>query len=340
LDRNQGDTEEERREFTKYDEIVYYSTNLRESIQNDEVVNYVLQNNIGTCIIPETCFNRVFEVCLLLRNMNVTCFCIPNAEILRKDEIFLHKNFCGILANNLLCEGIFRKNGFSNVKRIGYSLDVVPIKKIETKKVLKFLFLGGMNAFSRKQCLECIQAFVATSNSQQTSTLSNDMELHMYIQKWSEEERSKATMMSKNDERIFLTFKSLTHEQVDELYRENDVNIMISSQEGLSIPLYEANFKGLPSITLKALPHSEIIVEGINGYLVDCDFTEMKNNPQSFFGQANVCIPKLTEMFSNINRNRNDLQKMFESTYEYAVQRLKPQEFTDNFVDALGLTPL
>ena len=57
---------------------------------NDEIMNFVIKCNIGKCLIPETCWFRIFEIARLLNESNVKCYAIPNIEIVRKDELYKH----------------------------------------------------------------------------------------------------------------------------------------------------------------------------------------------------------------------------------------------------------
>jgi hypothetical protein len=62
-------------------------------LTSDTLAEFIKKNNIGKCIIPETCWYRIFQMAKLMRDNNVNCYAIPNIEIVRKDEIVKHKYF-------------------------------------------------------------------------------------------------------------------------------------------------------------------------------------------------------------------------------------------------------
>ena len=59
---------------------VYYSKNNRETVKNTELNDFIIENNIGKCLIPETCWFRIFEIAKYMRDQNVKCYAIPNIE--------------------------------------------------------------------------------------------------------------------------------------------------------------------------------------------------------------------------------------------------------------------
>lgn len=114
------------------------------------------QYNIDVCIIPETCYQRVFEIPILLKSLGVRTVGIPNIEIVRRDELEKHHNFDALLCNNLLCMDLLSQHGLQDkVRWLGYPAlpesAVYENKKPDCKNELRFLGIGGLNAVNRKQ---------------------------------------------------------------------------------------------------------------------------------------------------------------------------------------------
>ena len=156
--RNQWDTNE------WYHPRIHYSESNREQVTDREIVDFVRRFQVTHCVIPETCWFRVFEVARLLDRLRVKCFAIPNIEIVRKDELWKHHYFYKILCNNRSCRDQFSRYGFSNLEYLGYAIeskvrDDVSVREAEEDGEITFLFLGGLNAFSRKQVHQVLQSF-------------------------------------------------------------------------------------------------------------------------------------------------------------------------------------
>jgi glycosyltransferase involved in cell wall biosynthesis len=272
---------------------IYYSKNDREHVQDTELLQFIRLYGIGKCIIPETCWFRIFEIAKLMRDNDVKCYAIPNIEIVRKDEIAKHKYFYKILANNRLCENIFRQHLITNVTYTGYGiLDPEALgpaqdpglffrqKNIGDK--IKFLFIGGMNAFSRKHILEICEGFRMAYDE------NCSIQLTCTIQKTNALEVNDVEMLLQYTDHPAITFirNHLTYQEIIDLYHHHHISIQVSKHEGLGLGFYEALATGTPVISLNCPPHNEIIIDQVNGWLIDCQMQEMTDNPDSFIKSA------------------------------------------------------
>lgn len=257
---------------------VFYSKWHREAVPDSEIIEFVRRHHIGVCVIPETCWSRVFEIAELLQSMHVKCHAIPNIEIVRKDEVYRHKVFDKILCNNELCAAHFQRWGFDNTTTIGFalpsmpSIPVVAQPKQPTKKKnkvpppkteeLKFLFMGGFNAQSRKQMNEVMQAFVEAAETWPTISLT------VCFQK------RQPGMVLLSHPRIHVIDKHMNNAEVKALLQSHQVFIQVSKHEGLGLGFFEALSAQLPVLTLDTAPHNEIIVDGVNGWTIPCFFRD------------------------------------------------------------------
>lgn len=114
---------------------VYYSIRDREGILDAELVEFVYMHSVTSCIIPETCWPRIFQVARLMTDIGVKACAIPNVEIVRRDEIHKHRYFSRILTPNEVCARAFESYGFSPV-RIGYSVSGIDFGKPQYGRAL------------------------------------------------------------------------------------------------------------------------------------------------------------------------------------------------------------
>jgi glycosyltransferase involved in cell wall biosynthesis len=281
---------------------IYYSPNCREDVKDSELIKFVTENNIGKMLIPETCWNRIFEIGKLLKEHNVKVYAIPNIEIVRKDEICKHNVFYKILGNNYLCENIFKNHLSIPVEYIGYAYVTEGIKSKEKifndDNIIKYLFIGGMNAFSRKNILLVCEGFVMAYEK------NNNIRLTCSIQKNNllEENIKKDIEKYFNHPAITIINNHLSHEDIINLYYTSHISIQVSKHEGLGLGFYEGISTGTPVLTLNTPPHNEIIIDNENGWVIDCYHKLMTDNKDPIFDSAyfypNIFADKILEISS------------------------------------------
>lgn len=313
---------------------IYYSPNDREKIKDIELHEFIRKYNIGKCIIPETCWFRIFEIAKLMRNNNIKCYAIPNIEIVRKDEITKHKYFYKILCNNMLCQNIFNSHNVMTTEYIGYGIidDKITFKQKKYEDKIKFLFIGGMNAFSRKHILTICEAFILAYAKNQNIILT------CTIQKTNLLEQDDKNQLNKYLEHPGITFiqTHLRYDEIINLYYDNHISIQVSKHEGLGLGFYEALATGTPIISLNTPPHNEIIIEGVNGWILDCFYKDMTDNNNSFIKSAYFDPLILCNKILNIVENKNNLQNMFKTLLMDYNKRLSGDVFINKFLEALN----
>lgn len=309
-----------------YDKI-YYSSNTREEVTDEEIVSFVTSNNIGKCIIPETCWARVFEVANLLNRLNVDTYAIPNIEIVRRDEVYKHRVFDKILCNNKLCEDHFRNFGFTSIENIGYSIEQKNTTRTKNDS-FTFLCIGGMNAFTRKQVPEVCESFVKIYNK----IKHRNPILIVTIQKFFNME--KLLKYSKHPA-IRIINQHLSYSEINELYMEADVFIQVSKKEGLGLGFFEALSYGIPILTLDTAPHNEIVRDGINGWTCLCRHEPMQDNPEALLEDAIVDVDLLSEKMGEII-NMYDMNNMRRSTQQDYKKRFSIKTFRHRLVKSIS----
>ncbi|MHB1572067.1 MAG: glycosyltransferase family 4 protein, partial [Solirubrobacteraceae bacterium] len=144
---------------------LYETYNTREEITERELRQFVICHDIGLALIPEICFNPIFDKVKILKNLNVECYAIPNIETCRRDELSKYGLFDKILCNTRQCYRVLGQEGVPNLVYIGHCLPDVPHAPHNREiaysggRTLKFLHVSGYNALSRKQTMTILQAF-------------------------------------------------------------------------------------------------------------------------------------------------------------------------------------
>lgn len=310
---------------------VYYSSYDREHVKDSELLSFIKKHDIGKFIIPETCWYRIFDIARLMRENDVKCYAIPNIEIIRKDEMTKHKYFYKILCNNYACEKLFNYHNITNNEYVGYGIfdDKIQFRQKKCDDIIKFLFIGGMNAFSRKQIFEICEGFA------QAYKINDKIHLTCTIQKTNLLEKDDVNKIEKYFDHPGITFiqKHLQYEDIIGLYYAHHVSIQLSKHEGLGLGFYEAVATGTPVLSLKTPPHNEIIIDNVNGWLIDCFYKDMMDNPNAFIQSAyfhpSVLCSKILEIANS------DLQKISDTLMMDYNKRLSPYFFIKRFINAL-----
>lgn len=279
---------------------IYYSKNKREEVTDDEFVSFIKHKSIGHIIIPETCFNRVYEVAELGRKEGCKVYCIPNIEIVRTSEISRYSVFNKIICNNRVCMNYFNKEGYTNTPLVFYT----PIDKnlrYFRKQCddmlngnIKFLGLGGLNAIVRKQVMKICEGFKIAKRTV------NNIELTVCIQG---SQIPPEIEIYNSEPGITIIIEHMEYHEIINKYYEHHVNVQVSKHEGLGLGFYESLASGTPVITLDTAPHNEIIENNVNGWTIPCEYENMKDNPESPLKSAlfnpNDLAAKMIELASN-----------------------------------------
>ena len=181
-----------------------------------------------------------------------------------------------------------------------------------------------MNGFSRKSLKEICMAFddIPEGKCSLTATIQKSL---------SKEEQEIVDRGWKN---VTFVNRHLTNEEINELYDISDVSIVLSRQEGLGLPFYEPLRRLVPVLTHQGKPHSEIIIEGVNGWTIPCTQLEkMNDNPESLFGSYIFKVEDLTNQINKIVDGECQISK--EKMKEDYQNRFNVPDFKQRFLDIL-----
>jgi len=328
---------------------VYYSPNNRENITDLEILSFIEVYKVTRCLIPETCWFRVFQIAALLESRGVECIAIPNIETVRKDEIFKHKVFSKIFCNNELCYNVFKKYNFPS-KKLFLTKYSIP-SKFKKKKIsnqeqsIKFLALGGNNAFSRKRIDKILMAFSQALQQRQheidqnKTTNNNDIppyiSLTVTMQLCTDEEHEQFLEKFTDIPEITIIRDILTNREVTQLYHTHHVIIQCSEQEGLGLGFYEALSTGTPCITIDISPHNEIIKSGVSGIIIPCTLHPLELNPDGVIKKGVFKTEDLTQAILEISKSKKNLKKLFHSTKKHYYEIADYNKFSNLFIKSI-----
>lgn len=282
----------------KYDKV-YYSPYHRDELREEEIKDFVFRYNIGRAVLLEN--SGVDSLCItrVLQRNYVAVIAVPNIEMFSQADIIRQKPYSLIICNNNFTRDSLERYGIEKTENLGFSLPLIKnvsssrrggnksMNLLSSKNSLKFLCIGGMNAFTRKQVALICKAFntfifkwklqaiqysenppLTSATLKEENTLSREYvspSLTITIQKFYRKEIEKFLLPE-----ISIVNKYLSYKEITDLYQEADVCIQISKREGLGLGFYEALRCGVPVITLDTEPYTEIIKSGINGWLCPC----------------------------------------------------------------------
>jgi len=244
-----------------------------------------------------------------MKKYGIKIVCIPNIEIVRSNEILLHDRFDEIWCNNNLCYDVFKKYIDENkLKKISFGIKNYENDLKQENNIVTFLFLGGLNAFSRKNIIKVLEAF----------NMVKKHNLICCVQKINKEQTEliKPYIELKN---VKFIFNHLSCKEINELYNQSDCVIQVSSHEGLGLGFYESLAHGLPVITLDCEPHNEIITNDV-GFNIKCKSINVPDNDLSLIKASTFNVQDLIDCLENISVNaiiklkdncRNKNEKLF-----------------------------
>jgi glycosyltransferase involved in cell wall biosynthesis len=312
-------------DYWKHDNI-YHSPNSREDIKDIEIIDFCYKYNIGKFIIPETCWFRIFEIAQLLKTLNVKTYAIPNIEIVRYDELHKHNLFYKILCNNNICLKHMKKLKV-NTEYVGYGINTIELKEKEFKNdIIKFLFIGGLNAFTRKQVVEVCESFCLIDNKNIYLTVTIQL---------ANEEHLKILEHYRNNKNITFITEQLSRKEILELYYTHHINIQVSKHEGLGLGFYESILTGTPCISLNVPPHNEVILDNVNGWLIDSYYKKMVDNDDSLLESAYFNTQDLANKINEIG-NKESVISMINSLKQDIKNRLDIKYFRERFINSLN----
>src|SRR5215207_402294 len=125
-------------------------------------------------------------------------------------------------------------------------------------EVVRFVVPGSFMG-KRKPFAEIVEAFTRT----------RDPRLRLLIRGQVDRRAGKLSEAAGGDERVVIELEDRPTEEHMRQFASCDVCLSPSRWEGLGLPLYEAIAVGMPSITNDSPPMNEVVLDGVNGIVVD-----------------------------------------------------------------------
>jgi hypothetical protein len=286
-----------------YDNIVY-SDNYREDLNYNEILDFIYRYNIKKIIVIEATFLNIFKISLFLKILNIKIYLVVNIECIRLVELNYHNIFDYLISNNneshLILSNLFK----DKVKYLGFHLNHPYFKDInkslkENLNNIKFCCVGGLNSISRKNIDLVIKSFYNIFINNKYL----NWELNVYIQGVEIPEIINNYKCTK----INYFIEQLTYKDIVQKYIENDIFIHMGSHEGLGLGFYESIYCGTPILTMNWTPNNEIIHDNINGWLLDCNFSNIYDNNNSLINKGIINEENLVEKIIDILNDNNTL---------------------------------
>jgi len=277
---------------------ICYSSNNRENIREDELIDFVFTTRVSKMLIPELCYSPIFKTLAFLKLMNVKLYGLVNIETTRIDELSDHLILDKILTNNMSSYEIM-KNMFEDNKvgYLGFGMNHPYVNDLKLKKVnpkrIKFVTFGGLNSLTRKNIDSTIKVFEYLER--RTKIL--NWELHIFIQG-----NELVDKNLQNSNRIFYHLGNLSYRNVIQQYLNSDITIHLGDHEGLGLGFYESLNCYTPLLTLDCYPNCEIVDEGRNGWLINCEFENFTDNNKGIVRKGkinnNIYLMKVCEILT------------------------------------------
>lgn len=257
---------------------VYYSYNHREEVTVHELTQFILVNSIHTLLVPEVCWQPNWERLFALQVRRLAVCNIPMIEIVIRDEIQNHNRLTKTLYCTHQAERTMTDAGVRNGAFLGHGFGrPLPHHRVDQKRrrlserpKIRFLHVAGHNPRIRKNTPQVIDAFakaLALRADIELTVTSMDPVLTYYT--------------GEIPAGITIIDRSLSRDEILELYENHDVSIQVSSHEGLGLGFYESISRCTPVLSLDAPPHNEIVLEGETGWLIPAQPIPLPDNDRS-----------------------------------------------------------
>jgi len=300
------------KEEWEYENIVY-SENIRENLTYDELFNFVYKYNIKQIIMIEATFVNIFKLAMFLKLLNIKIYIVVNIECIRMVELNYHNIFDKILTNNIESEKIISKIFKNKSQFLGFNLNHPYFQKVNKSikinlNKIKFCCVGGLNSITRKNIDLIISSFYNIYKDD--IEIDIDWELNVYIQGVEVPE----IVNNYKCCNINYYINNSTYENIVSIYNSNDIFLHMGSHEGLGLGFFESLYCGTPIITMDWTPNNEIIINNINGWIIECYYGEIYDNDNSLINKGVINETDLKKKVTEILINKENTLKIINNT--------------------------
>jgi hypothetical protein len=234
-----------------YKSNIHKSLNYRETITDFEINNFIESFSINMLIIPEVVNIENWKRLYNLNWNNLSLVSIPMLEIVNLKELMYYSHLTHNIHVTKISFETFKKYGIGDNVFVGHAMKPVAMPFVEDKsEILRLVFVGGRNAFKRKNLEKFLETFLHVAQKRK--------DLHLTVS-LSKSELIKVEQKYKLIDESQIKFKvgDLTNEELDNLITESDLGILLSKSEGLGLGFWDFNCRGIPVLTHNGYPHAE-----------------------------------------------------------------------------------
>ena len=301
---------------------IIFSGNNREEITPEELIDFVYKYKISKILIPELCYDKIFNSVAFLKLCNIKVYGLVNIETTRISELSKHWLLDKILTNNNSSYKIMKNIFGDKTEYLNFGLSHPYFNDLKLKNInkdcFKFITFGGLNSLTRKNIKSTLSVF----NYLEKKTKFLNWQLDVYIQG---NELIDEKLVDTN--RIKFHIGNMSYKEVIELYRQSDITIHIGDHEGLGLGFYESLSCYTPILSLNCYPNCEIIKDGINGWLINCKFENFTDNNEGIVKKGkinnNVYLQKVIQILHNKDQTISIIQNCDKYDNSDFLKRLK-----------------
>ena len=277
---------------------VYYSPNTREEITFTEILRFCFKYRITKVIIPEICYEKIFNIIYWFKELGVEIITPINIETLRYNELEKYHLIDKICANNVSSYTILKKmlpDREIHLLEFDNTYMDKTTKKYNGEKI-KFVTCGGLNSFFRKNLKEIYNIF---------NKIEEDFELTILIQ-------DEKILELNNTGKINVIIQNKNYTELMDIIRDHHIFIHMGDHEGLGLGFYEALNNDLMLITLDTFPNKEFVQPGWNGYLIKNDYKDLEDNDCGVVNKAVVNMNDFERVINYVldKKNRDNITKI------------------------------
>jgi glycosyltransferase involved in cell wall biosynthesis len=111
----------------------------------------------------------------------------------------------------------------------------------------------------------------------------------------------------------------------------------MGSHEGLGLGFYESLYCGTPLLTMNWTPNNEIIRDKLNGWLIDCEYSNLYDNDISIINQGIIKEYYLKDSILSILENTEETINIIKKVNNNIenLQKINKFEFEKRFLNIL-----